>query len=388
MMLPAQGPTTTLTEDMDVLFGSPMTEGKSDPSSKVQQTKEPDAKGGDYAGPPGDKKPGDPGGDVDLQGDAAAGHYTYVPVRGDENVGPTGKYGSGRGGAKNESEDGEGETFAEHAPVNGKMVPGFMIPPTPTAEEVAEQNEALAEEAEKAQLKRAWDVINTYFGEDEDGLNEEGLRGVINAMGYALNVAVEDIALLQTENGRLAESVNDLNKLLKESELHEGKSMPPWMKDKKKDDYEDEDEDEAKDKKDDYEESTGRGANLLESASLASILDEVAAIGGSPKQQAVNAQSKLIEGFENVVESASDLVDRIVTVIRQDEGLAEDEEVTLDEGDPRAEVAGFFYSIAEDAHNYLARLADGDVAFRVAEEDLNRLLGDIEKGVEAMHHIP
>jgi hypothetical protein len=145
-------------------------------------------------------------------------------------------------------------------------------------------------------------------------------------------------------------------------------------------DDDDDDDEEVK-------ESKSARANLNEDASLNSILDEVASIGGSPKQQAVNAQSKLIEGFEKVVGSASDLVERIVKVIREDEGLDEGDDIDLPEGDQRVEVAQFFYSIAEDAQNYLTRLADGDVAFRVAEEDLNRLLGDVQKGVEAMHHI-
>jgi len=375
MMLPAQGPTSTLTEDMDHLFGpNNLTEDKGAPAAKVQQTKKSDEEGGDYAGPPSDKKPGDPGGDVDLEGDKAAGHYTYVPVRGDENVGPTGKYGSGRGGAKNED-------------INNKMVPAFMIP---SETEVTESNEKLAEAAEKDQLTKAWEVINTYFSEDDDGLNEAGLRGIINAMGHALNVAVEDISMLSSENVRLTEAVNDLNQILKEGDDYAAgdkkkKSLPPWMKNK---DDEDEDEDDGEAEGGEMGESRRTRSNLQEDDSLNSILDEVASIGGTPKQQAINAQAKLIEGFEKVMDSATDLVERIVSVIRVDEGLDENEEISLPEGDQRAEVAQFFYSIAEDSQNYLTRLTDGDVAFRVAEEDLNRLSADIQKGIEAMHHIP
>jgi len=369
MMLPVQGPTSTLMEDLDFLgLNEGSKESKGSPSTSPAQTKEPDNKGGDYAGPPGDKKPGDPGGDVDLQGDEPAGHYTYVPVRGDENVGPTGKYGSSRGGAKNEDEN-----------VNGKMIPSFMIPTTPSAQEVAEQEEKLAEEAEKDQLTRAWEVVNTYFSEDNDGLNDQGLRGVINAFGFALNTAVEDIALLSSENVRLTEAVNDLNQILKEADDEsddKGKKPKFW-----ENGDEDEDEDEKKD------ESAQSVANLQEDASLNSILDEVASIGGSPERQAVSTQSKLIEGFEKAAESASDLVERIVSVIRDDEGLEEDDEINLPEDDQRVQVAQFFYTIAEDAQNYLSRLADGDVAFRVAEEDLNRLHNDIQKGIEAMHHV-
>jgi hypothetical protein len=369
-------------EDFDVLgLNEGSKESKSSPSTSPAQTKEPDGKGGDYAGPPGDKKPGDPGGDVDLKGDEPAGHYTYVPVRGDENVGPSGKYASGRGGAKNE---------AVQENTNGKMVPAFMVPPVPSAQEVAEAEEKQAEEAAEDQLTRAWEVINTYFGEDNDGLNEQGLRGVINAFGFALNTAVEDIALLSSENVRLTEAVNDLNQILKESELQEGKGEKPkfWEKGDEEDDKDDDKDDKDDDKKKDMDyESNQSGSNLLEDASLNSILDEVANIGGSPESQAVTAQSKLIEGYEKAAESASDLVERIVAVIRDDEGLAEDDEIDLPESDQRVQVAQFFYTIAEDAQNYLSRLADGDVAFRVAEEDLTRLHNDIQKGIEAMHHI-
>jgi len=375
MMLPAQGPNSTLMEDFDILG---LSEASHEPSTKVRQVKKSDEEGGDSAGAPGDKEPGDPGGDVDLEGDKAAGHYTYVPVRGDENVSPTGKYGSGRGGAKNED-------------VNNKMVPSFMIP---SETEVTESNERLAEAAEKDQLTKAWEVINTYFGEDDDGLNDAGLRGVINAMGHALNVAVEDISMLSSENVRLTEAVNDLNQILKEGDDYDAddkgkkdkkKSLPPWMKNK---DDEDEDEDDGEAEGGEMGESRRTRSNLQEDDSLNSILDEVASIGGTPKQQAINAQAKLIEGFEKVMDSATDLVERIVSVIRVDEGLDENEEISLPEGDQRAEVAQFFYSIAEDSQNYLTRLTDGDVAFRVAEEDLNRLSADIQKGIEAMHHIP
>jgi len=375
MMLPATGPTTSLMEDLQSLN---MVEN-SEPSSKIKQVKKSDAEGGDYAGKPGNKTP-DPGGDVDLEtGDAAAGHYTYVPGRGDEDVGPGGKYGKGRGGAKNEDTN-----------TSGKMVPSFMIPPVVSEDDLAEEQEALAEEARVGQLNNAWKVINAYFSEDEDGLNEDGLRGVINALGHALNVAVEDISMLQGENVRLTEAVNDLNRILKESELHEA-AMPPEMVAKykamqgKDDDDDDDDED---DDEEEQKESTRGRSNLYEDASLNSILNEVASIGGSPKQQAVNAQSKLIDAFESVMESAAEVVERVVDVIRDDEGLAEDEEIELPENDARLKVAQYFQGIAEDAQNYLARLADGDVAFRVAEEDLNRLHADIQTGIDAMHKIP
>lgn len=370
MMMPPSGPTTSLMEDFSELGF--VNEDKKTPDASVKQHKEPDEKGGDFAGPPGDKKPSDPGGDVDLDtGDAAAGHTTYVPARGDEDVGPKGKYGKARGGAKNEDVES----------TNGKMIPAFMIPAQPSPDEVAEQEEQLAEEAEKVQLRKAWDVINAYFSEDDDGLNEEGLRGVINALGHSLNVAVEDIAMLQGENVRLTEAVNDLNRLLKEADgnLSDGKKMAYPDEDKKNDE---EDEEETQ------EESRRAPANLLEDASLNSILEEVASIGGSPKHQALAVQEKLIEGFETLAESATDILDRVVDVIRTDEGLAEDEEIELPEDDQRLKVAQYFYGIAEDAQNYLTRLADGDVAFRVAEEDLNRLHGDVQKGIDAMHKIP
>jgi len=358
----------------------------SGPSTKVKQVKQSDPEGGDYAGKPGNKTP-DPGGDVDLEtGDAAAGHYTYVPGRGDENVGPDGKYGKSRGGAKNE----------DYEDSSGKMVPSFMIPPAVSADEIAEEQEALAEQARAGQLNRAWDVINAYFSEDDDGLNEDGLRGVINAMGHAINVAVEDIAMLQGENVRLTEAVNDLNRILKESELHEA-AMPPEMMAKYQamqakgddDDEEEDDDDDEDDEKGSKQAASYRSrSNLHEDASLNSILDEVASIGGSPRQQAISAQSKLIEAFESVLESASEVVDRVVDVIRDDEGLAEDEEIELPEDDARLKVANYFYGIAEDAQGYLNRLADGDVAFRVAEEDLSRLHADIQNGIDAMHKIP
>ncbi|MHC4781028.1 MAG: hypothetical protein ACYTFG_20840 [Planctomycetota bacterium] len=370
MLLPAQGPNTTLMEDFDILGLSEA--NKADPSTSPPQVKGSKEKGGDYVDPPGDKKPGDPGGDVDLEDGAdgkgkGAGHYTYVPVRGDEDVGPKGKYGSSRGGAKNEEVE---ET------VNGKMVPSFMVP---TQEEVEEAEQQTQQEAEQTQLVKAWEVINAYFTEDEDGLNEEGLRGVINAMGFALNTCIEDIATLSGENVRLTEAVNDLNRILKESEISEAKACPTAEEPYGKGEEEEEEEEGKK------EESAKTPANLTEDKGLKDLLNELDEIGG--KSKAVDAQSKLIEGFETVMNGCSEIVERVVKVMRDEAGIAEDDELEVDEDDPRYQVASFFHSIAEDSQNYLTRLADGDVAFRVAEEDLARLHQDMEKGIKAMGSI-
>ena len=102
MMLPTQGPQTSLMEDLAELG---LSENKADPAKSIAQHKEPDAKGGDFAGPP--KYTSDQTGENAFvnAGDTGAGHRTDVPVRSDSNVGPKGPEGSKRGGAKNEDDD-------------------------------------------------------------------------------------------------------------------------------------------------------------------------------------------------------------------------------------------------------------------------------------------
>ena len=142
------------------------------------------------------------------------------------------------------------EAKAEDIEAGGKMIPSFMIP---TEAEVHEAEEEAQVQTEEDQLTRAWQVIHSYFSEDNDGLNESGLRGVINAMGFAVNTCVEDIANLTVENTRLTEAVSELTGLLYESEDEDEdedekpkKKMPSWMK-QGDDDEDDEDDDEMKD---------------------------------------------------------------------------------------------------------------------------------------------
>ena len=393
MMLPNTGPTSTLMEDLSDL-GLVEAQNK-EPSAKSNAKgsgyAQPDAKGGDYAGPPpegegGYHKEGDFAVDA---GDSAAGARRNVPVRQDGNVGP-----SASNPAKNEDEEGDEETVVESS---GKMVPAFLIPTEEEVQEAEEQQQALAEED---RLSRAWEVVNTYFSEDDDGLNEEGLRGVINAMGYALNTAVEDIANLTVENERLTEAVNELTGLLHEAEsgLYEGGYNGKM-------DYDDEDEDKDKDddedeekkgkklppwlkgKKDDYEESRNRSANLTEDEDLASLASELSTLGESRATRAIDAQAELVEAYEGILSSCSEIVERIIDVMADDAGLEEGDEFEVDEDDERLQIARFFESIADDASKYLSRLADGDVPFKVAQADLGKLSADMEKGIDAMHTV-
>ena len=388
MMLPAQGPTSSLMEDLGDLG---LIEGKSENLAEAKNSEpsaksnakgsgyaQTDAKGGDYAGPnDGKEGPHYKEGDYMVDaGDTAAGSRFNVPVRSGgldrSEVGP-----SASNPAKAEDEYYEGDTVVEGSQ---KMVPNFLVP---TEEEVAEAEEEDAALAEERMLESAWETVNAYFSEDEDGLNEAGLRGVINAMGYALNVAVEDIANLSSENYRLSEAVDELTGLLHEAEScpdededdgkKKGKKLPPWMK-KKDDDYDDE-----------VEESRAYSANLTESYDDSSLLDELRNLGEDRAIQAVDTQSKLIEGFETCASACREIVDRIVDVMAEDQGVSEAEDLVIDDEDERVQLAQFFESIADDADAYLARLSDGDVPFRVAEADLNKLYGDMERGIEQMH---
>lgn len=389
MMLPTTGPTTSLMEDLGVLG---LVEGADAPAAKSNAKgkgyAKPDPDGGDFAGSPpegegGYYKEGDFAVDA---GDKAAGPRRNVPVRsGGLNraaVGPD---------ASNPAQAAEDEYWDDEDVVsesNGKMVPSFLIP---SEAEVMEAEEEAQELAEEDRLQRAWEVVQSYFTEDEDGLNEEGLRGVCNAMGYALNTAVEDIANLTVENERLAEAVNELTGL-----IHE-------MDDSDEDDSDDDgdDDDEAaymkfmkakkKQKKadadDEMEESYGRRANLSESYELASLASELHSLGESRGAAAIDRQSGIIESYEELRDTCADIVEGIIDVMLDDAGLEEGSELDVDESDERVQIARFFEGIVEDANRYLYRLSDGDVPFKIAEADLSKLHSDVQKGIDAMHSV-
>jgi hypothetical protein len=379
MMLPTQGPDTTLMEDLEHLgLAEEKGEKKAASNKKGDGYAEPDDKGGDFAGPPGKKESAhtDEWGQetVDV-GDGPAGHRTNVPV------GADGKFDKE---AKAEDEDYD-EDYVDEGSYS-KMVPSFMVP---TENEVQEAEEQARAQAEEDQLTKAWQVVHAYFNEDNDGLNEAGLRGVINAMGFCLDTCVEDISNLVVENEQLVEAVNELTGLLQEQENGEDED------EKEKGDEEEEEEEEGEKKKMPaffkkfQKEARESRANLTEDASLNSILDEVRSIGAapSPKAEAIDKQAKLIEAFEDARNTCHEIVGQIVRVIGEDQGIEEGEEPDLYEDDERVQLAQFFQSIAEDCASYLGRLAEGDVPFKVAEADLGKLFKDMEQGVEAMHTI-
>lgn len=393
MILPTQGPDSTLLEDLadlNLIETKPkIDEAKNAEPSAVSNKKgngyaKSDDKGGDFAGPD-DGKEGDAykEGDYMLNvGDSAAGSRKNVPVRSGgvdrSEVGP-----DASNPAKAESEDADGEQVAETA--HTKMVPAFLVP---TEEEVAEAQEADAEQAQKEMLESAWATVQAYFAEDEDGLNEDGLRGVINAMGYALNVAVEDIALLTGENERLSEAVSELTNLLSEAE----KEDEDEEKEEKAGNGDDEEEGEEQAKKlppwlAKKEESAAQRSNLTEAFEDKSLLSELRQLGEDTTSQALDKQAELVAAFESVRDTCNEIVARIAEVVAEDQGVTEAEDLEVDEEDERVKLALYLDGIAEDSEKYLESLASGEVPFRVAEADLAKLRSDLERGVEHMHTI-
>lgn len=397
MMMPTEGPKTSLMEDLQDLG---LVEGNITAKSNETLGRKSDAQGGDYAGPDdGSQGPYDEAGYMKSVGDGPAGSRKEVQVRSDGNFKKDAKE------AEYDEYDDEDVVF-ETESTNRKMVPAFLIP---SDQEVQEAEERAEVDTEADRLNRAWEVVNTYFSEDEDGLNEDGLRGVINAMGYALNIAVEDIANLTVENERVIEAVNELTGLLQEAENalyeggHNGMDYPDDDDDDddKKDDDDDDkkgydsyddDEDESKKKMPPWlqkkdESRRYRGRVLTEDCELTSLASELRYIGESRTTRAIDVQSELIEGYESILDTCSDVVARIIDVITEDADLEEGEELEFYEDDERVQVARFFESIADDATRYLSRLADGDVPFRIAQADLGKLYGDMEKGIETMHTV-
>jgi hypothetical protein len=214
-------------------------------------------------------------------------------------------------------------------------------------------------------------------------------------MGFCLDTAVEDISALTQENAQLQEAVNDLSYLLSEDDDEDEDDDDDDEKAKKKKDDDDEDDDagswlaKMKAAKGQKESRSYKGSTLTESSSLDSLLGEIRSIGlnESEEAQVVNKQSKLIEGYESVLESCNEICDRIAGVIAEDLGVVEGEDFDLDPEDVRVQIGEFFAGIAESAENYLAVLAEGEVPFKVAEEDLRRLHFDVQKGLDAMQEV-
>ena len=67
--------------------------------------------------------------------------------------------------------------------------------------------------------------------------------------------------------------------------------------------------------------------------------------------------------------------------------VTEAEDLEVDESSDRVQLARFFESIAGDAEVYLEALTSGEVPFKVAEADLSKLYGDLERGIEQMHDV-
>ena len=395
MMLPAEGPTTSLMEDLQALNLVENEAPKAVSNAKGNGYSKSDDDGGASGGGATSEEGYYKEGDARVKtGKGEDSYRINVPVRsgglGRSDVGP-----DKANPAKNEDWDEDEEDFVSES--NGKMVPNFLIP---TEEEVYEAEEQAEVVAEEDRLTRAWEVVNTYFAESDDGLNEEGLRGVINAMGYALNTAVEDIANLSVENGRLSEAVNELTGLLSENDScpsdddddddddssrnNFAKMMMKKKKAaKKKSAYADDDEGEMGESRS----YSRRGRSLQESDELYSLASELQSLGESRTTRAIDTQAKLVEAFEGVFGTCQDIVERIIDVMADDAGLAEGDEVDVEEDDERVQIARFFESICDDAAKYLDRLTDGNVPFKIAEADLSKLHADMEKGISAMHSV-
>ena len=113
MMLPTEGPKTSLMEDLQDLGLA-----EADITAKSNETlgRKSDAEGGDWVGPDDGSQGSHNEKGYMQSGDKAAGSRKEVQVRSDGNF---------KKEAKAEDEDNDGDVVAEAG--NGKMVPAFLI---------------------------------------------------------------------------------------------------------------------------------------------------------------------------------------------------------------------------------------------------------------------
>lgn len=88
--------------------------------------------------------------------------------------------------------------------------------------------------------------------------------------------------------------------------------------------------------------------------------------------------TKIVEGFTRVFETANNIADGIASELAESK---------FDEDDARFQIGNFFHGIAEDAENILKRIETGEVDVDDAVEDLQSISYDLQKGVEQMKTI-
>lgn len=405
-MLFNRPPTTTMEEDL--AFFDLLSEGKSEPGTKVAQVKEPDDKGGDFAGPPGEKDaPYNEKGTTDVNvGDKAAGHRTNVPSRDDVDI-------------NNRDSKAEDEEYEDEV-VEGKRLPSFLQ--RQLAAEAEEETQEEQEEIARAQQESfdlAANLVRAYYTEAEDGLDAGGLRTVIEAQSTmidayeeALEGANEYIAVLESKltegyGKKMSDKDEDPHAaaLARKNGNGNGNEDPHAAALARKNGDDDEDDDKAEEsshkkhaKKKAMESvsfftpGSRRQRNVLaESDDAASLFDDLLRLEQGVVSEDEDgdeiSDDQVIEALEQIRDSAGSVCQGICSLIAQDQGVAEDE-VTLDPEDERVQIGAHFESIYDDAQGYLDAIAEGETFdLDTVMSDLARMSEDMDKGVEEMKRV-
>ena len=127
---------------------------------------------------------------------------------------------------------------------------------------------------------------------------------------------------------------------------------------------------------------------LDETANLANLASDLRSLeeGDDSEAESLEYHAGLIENFEALRDNASNVCERIMSVIASSSGVAEDE-VDLDGDDERVKIGAFFESIVASAEKYLAALAEGEVDDATAAADLATISFDFDNGVAAMKQV-
>ncbi len=399
-MLYNRPPTTSLLEDLKEL--NLLAE---DVSTSPPQVKQPDEKGGDYVGPPDDKKDREPG-YVRPVGDKAAGSRHEVMVRDDKpsNKEPA-KVSEKELQVSSVQPTGPALSESKHRPIPGFMKQKFA------AKQVAEERKVQqeAEAARTAVVDAAMAVIEAFYQEPDAQLTESELRSVINA--YSVVTDQYDTVL---------ESVTSaLENVLAEGEDEDAPAPPPCgkkpkgvmialgmgapkpaededeapaKKSKKPAEDEGADEDESEDKAEESLTPTiGRARRFLESTTPAANKDKLVSElkeldKPSPAEEAVNRHLAIIEGYEELRSRSDAICGKILKVVAESQGVSESD-CQLDEADDRVRIGAYFESIIDSAEKYLTALAEGKVDDDTAASDLEKVVADFNKGLDAMKQV-
>lgn len=241
------------------------------------------------------------------------------------------------------------------------------------------EEEAQADFAVK--LEAAWDVVRSYYtmSEAEDkALKAEDLRTVIDAYAFICEAQFnsgEPTKKPQETPGEGADLFPDGENPLKQKATANSPLAPEWKKDKYGE--------RGRAKSDKSPAAPYHRSGPVKTEGLSELVADLVAIRDAvqsgPSAEDLAVQESLIEGFEAIKATASEVAARIGAELSEEKNVSKD--------DDRKAALDYFTSIAEDAGFVLTALANNEVEATDAAEDLKQIGAELKKGLETLKSV-